>query len=317
MILLDRRSRLYWTQLRSPIINIFSGRLSSSCQKIKENSGGEKLRNNLLFTQKNNSDVRNSISMPTLHHSHPIPVKLQRFWCGDIPFIAYQFPNGEIAMSQTQSLPAFSTAIGKIASDFISANCLPTVKAILPNRASATLYPLPTVTALWSHFLSIDPVFPRNSLLKEFLSGTPIVEDSSLVVMDFNKVKVDLVTATLAENIDLQIGRFLLSVLLYEDTIYISDNEGLSVINAPNCWIAEINPAQKKARILKKNGFSFQEKILFYQKNNLFQSRARIWSDWVILWEYFAGKGNTKALSLLRHLATHGLKNSVTGCNRE
>jgi hypothetical protein len=254
--------------------------------------------------------------MPTLHHSHPTPVKLQRFWCGDIPFIAYQFPNKEIAMSQTQSLPAFSTAISKIASDFISNHRLPTVKAILPNRANTTLYPLTTVIALWNHFLSIDPFFSRNRLLKEFLSGTPILENSNFVLMESSNLKVDLIPATLVEVINVQIGSFLLSVFLEEDTIYISDKEGLSVINAPTCWIYELNPAQKKARILKSKGFSFQDKILFYQKNHIFQSRARIWSDWVILWEYFAGKGNTKALSLLRHLATQGLENNVTKCNR-
>lgn len=250
--------------------------------------------------------------MPNLHHSHPTPVKLQRFCCGDIPFIAYLFPNGEIAMSQTQSLPAFTTAISKIASDFVRDNCLPTVKAILPNRTSTTLYPLPTVVALWNHFLSIEPLFSRNRLLKEFLAGTPILENSNSVLIESNKVKVDLVPATLAEIIDLQVDRFLLSVLLDENNIYISDNQGLSVINAPTCWIAELNPAQKKARILKSKGFSFEDKIVFYQKNHVFQSRARIWSDWVILWEYFAGKGNTKALELLRHLATQGLENNVT-----
>ena len=299
--------------LRLKLIRIFCGFLSSSYQK-KRNSGVKKYLKIYYLRKKNNSDVRNSIYMPILHHS---PVKLQRFWCGDIPFIAYQFTNGEIAMSQTQSLPAFSTAIGKIASDFISANCLPTVKAILPNRVNATLYPLPTVTALWSHFLTIDPLFSRNRLLKEFLAGTPILEDSNFVMMESSNLKVDLIPATLVEIINLQIGSFLLSVFLEEDKIYISDNEGLSVINAPTCWIAELNPAQKKARILKSKGFSFQDKILFYQKNHVFQSRARIWSDWLILWEYFAGKGNTKALLLLRHLATHGLENRVNKCNRE
>lgn len=251
--------------------------------------------------------------MPTIH---PAPVKLQRFWCGDIPFVAYQFSNGEIAMSQAQSLPAFSTVVSKIASAFISENHLPTVKAILPNRARTTLYPLPTVTALWSHFLTIEPLFPRNRLLQEFLAGTPIFEDSSVVLMDSNPVKVDRIPTRLAERINLQIGSFSLPALLYKDTLYISDNEGLSVINAPTCWIVELNPAQKKTRILKRKGFSFKEEILVYQKRSLFQDRARIWSDWVIIWEYFARKGNTKALLLLRYLATLGLENSVSKFNQ-
>jgi hypothetical protein len=62
-----------------------------------------------------------------------VAVKLRRFWCGEIPFIAYQLPNGEIAMSQTQSLPNESKAIVKIAADFISTNKLKTIRATLPN----------------------------------------------------------------------------------------------------------------------------------------------------------------------------------------
>lgn len=243
----------------------------------------------------------------------PTPVKLRRFWCGEIPFLAYQFPNGEIAMSQTQSLPSFSTVFNRIADNFISANGLSTVKATLPNHAIATLYPLPTVMALWNHLLDIGKPLERKELLNAFKAGMPILEDSALLLMKPNdfRVRVEQAPSTLAQAIKLQIEKFSLSILLHSETIYISDDEGLSVIGVPITWLIELNLAQKKARTLKSSGFSFKEELLFYQDVCLFQVKARLWEDWLILWEYFAGKGNTRSLLLLRYLAAQGLERRV------
>lgn len=241
------------------------------------------------------------------------PVKLRRFWCDEIPFLAYQFPNGQIAMNQTQSLPTISKSLSNIAEDFIASNHLLTVNATLPNQAIVVLYPLPTVMALWSHLLSINKLPNRQELLKALLAGIPVLEDSELLPITSSdlKVKVDQAPATLARSIKLQAEDFLLSVWLYQDIFYISDIEGLLLINVPAIWLTELNPAQKKARTLKRNGFSFKEETIFYQEIDIFQVKARVWLDWIIIWGYFAGKGNTKALSLLRYLAIQGLGNRI------
>jgi hypothetical protein len=216
-------------------------------------------------------------------------------------------------MSQTQLLPAFSTVLSKIADNLISYNHLPVVEAILPNHSHAILYPLPTVVALWSHLLSVSKLPDRKDLLMALKAGTSILEDSKLMPIEPNtsKVTTELTPTTLAKTINLPIENFLIPVLLYDNTIYISDNEGLSIINASTRWLVEINSAQKKARALRSSGFSFKEEILFYRKSKIFQTKARIWSDWIILWGYFAGKGNTKAVSLLQDLAIQGLENRI------
>jgi len=248
------------------------------------------------------------------HLSQREPVRLRRFWCGDIPFVAYQFNTGEIAMSQTQFLPAFSTVLSKITDNFISNNHLPVVEAILPNHSHAILYPLPTVVALWSHLLSLSKLPDRKELLMALKAGTSVLEDSKLMPIEPNpsKLTTELTPTTLAKTINLPLENFLIPVLLYDNTIYIADNEGLSVINASPSWLVEINSAQKKARVFRSNGFSFKEEILVYRKNKIFQTKARIWSDWIILWGYFAGKGNTKAVSLLQNLAIQGLENRIS-----
>lgn len=153
----------------------------------------------------------------------------------------------------------------------------------------------------------------RKELRKALLTGILVLEDTELLPIMSNelKVKVEQSPATLARSINLQVEDFLFTVLLYRDIFYISDNEGLLLINVPAIWLTELNSAQKKAQALKRNGFSFQEETIFYQNNDIFQVKARVWSDWIIIWEYFAKKGNTKALSLLRHLAVQGFKNRI------
>lgn len=243
---------------------------------------------------------------------HKATVKLQRFWCGNIPFVAYELPSGEIAMSATQSLPAYSRVLAKIATNLIAENHLPAITAILPNHSTLTLHPLvPTVIALWSHFKHIGKLpSERKKLLNELLAETPILKESQLLLSKAKDFRIEVAQSpiTLAKILKLEIEAFSLQAFLFEDNIYIPDSSGLSIINAPISWIIELNPAQKKARILKKNGFSFKEQILFFQENSLFQICARTWSDWLILWEYFARNGNSKAFAVLRYLASRGLQ---------
>jgi len=248
--------------------------------------------------------------LPHQHLPHPTG-KLKRFWCGDIPFTAYQLNTGEIAMSQAQSLPSYGTVISRIAANFIKENHLPTIPAILPNQSLTTLYPLiPTVSALWNYFESQGKLNEQKKLLKGLLAETPILQDSDILLekTSYFRIQVASAATTLAQVTTLEIQELSLSALLYEGNLYISDPEGLSIINVPLSWIIELNPAQKKTRYLKSKGFSFQEEILFYRENHLFQIRARTWSDWLIVWEYFASKGNNKALLLLRYLAGQSLE---------
>ena len=245
----------------------------------------------------------------------PIPVKLQHFYCGSIPFLGYQLPTNEIAMTKSQALPSNGKIVDTVARNFVVERDLPTIKAKLPNHSIVVAYPLnPTVTELWK-YLDSYLTDKQKQLLNALLAGNPIVEESWIINPE-NQGELRIETEAhlsvkLAKSWDFQAGRFIISVLEQEGNLYISDYQALSLIGVPANWLVEINPAQKKAQLLKQNGFSFKEETLFYQETDLFQVRARIWSDWLAVWEYFAAKGNRKALTLLKTLAMQGLGNKL------
>lgn len=249
--------------------------------------------------------------LSSLHR--PIPVKLRRFWCNEIPFLAYQLPAGEIAMSEVQLLPVSSLVLSEIICNYICKNHLQVIRAILPNHARANIYPLSTIISIWNYLLSLDKIPHRQELLTAFMEGKPILENSCFLPTRLRDIRIEpeSAPAVLAKSINLQIDNFSLCILCYKDIFYISDTEGLSIINVPLTWIIELNPAEKKARTIKRNGFSFKEETLFYEKNDVFKARARVWSDWLIIWGYFASKGNTKALLLLRVFAKQGIEQQL------
>jgi len=218
-------------------------------------------------------------------------------------------------MTKSQALPSHGKIVDTVARNFIVERELPTIKAKLPNHSIVVAYPLnPTVTELWK-YLDSYLTDKQKQLLNALLAGNPIVEESWIINPE-NQGELRIETEAhlsvkLAKNWDFQAGRFIISVLEQEGNLYISDYQALSLIEVPANWLVEINPGQKKAQLLKQNGFSFKEETLFYQEIDLFQVRARIWSDWVAVWEYFAAKGNRKALTLLKTLAMQGLGNKL------
>jgi hypothetical protein len=188
-------------------------------------------------------------------------------------------------------------------------NRFPWIRATLPNRTETVLYPLSTITALWNHLHNMGELPFREKLLFALEAGIPVKEDPDQVG-DF-VVRVETAPLGLAKVFLVQVEKFSLRVLLHKGKIFIPDHEALTVINAPLSWLIEINPAQKKARILKQKGFSYNEELLYFQDRVVFQVKTHSLSDWLVVWEYFASKGNTKALSLLRHLALEGLARQV------
>lgn len=249
------------------------------------------------------------------------PVKLQRFWCRDVPFFAYQLSTGEIVMSKTQFLPNITKTLSQIVLDYISENNLPTRQGTIPNNQMVSLYPLPTVVEVLKYLHERSLLTGQKDLLAALLSGTAILEDSDLLLMTNADLRTRIEpapsTLPLAKVIKFQIDKLSLSVCIGKnEEIYVSDSEGLSVINVTLSWLIELNPGQKKALILKRNGFSFKEETLFYQdiddvRASIFKTKGRSWSDWLVVWEYFASKGNSKALSLLRNLAGQSIEQRI------
>jgi hypothetical protein len=112
-----------------------------------------------------------------------------------------------------------------------------------------------------------------------------------------------------AEFVPIEIGRFKLNTLKHENTIYIPTNEGLKTIGVNINWIASQRKFGRRCPLFRR-GFSFQEKLLCYPMGDdgrFFFAGSYTWSDWLIVWEYFAAQGNSKAASILKSLAEYGL----------
>ena len=110
------------------------------------------------------------------------------------------------------------------------------------------------------------------------------------------------------ETFNLKIGNFNLCGLRFNEEAFITESVGLQVIGVRPDWLKNLDLTHKKKRLLKEKGFSFQTEHFYYGLEHNASGIVRPWNDWPIVWEYFCNKGNVKAASLLRHLATHALE---------
>jgi hypothetical protein len=119
-----------------------------------------------------------------------------------------------------------------------------------------------------------------------------------------------------AELIQVEVNKFKFFVLKHENQIFIPTHEGLRLIGVDVSWISAMG--EKRKKVLKKRQFSFNEKLICYQtyqtdlnRINFFFAGSYSWSDWLILWSYFASYRNTKAIQVLRYLAEQGLEHYI------
>lgn len=97
---------------------------------------------------------------------------------------------------------------------------------------------------------------------------------------------------------------FLIHVLRTKDGIFLTEEEGLGVVGTHLDWMKEIKSSKRKMMYLRRKGFSQIQKIYYAPESRTILVTARPWGDWLIIWEYLAYMKNTKALLLLRLLAS-------------
>ncbi|MBE9128594.1 MULTISPECIES: hypothetical protein [unclassified Coleofasciculus] len=109
--------------------------------------------------------------------------------------------------------------------------------------------------------------------------------------------------------IELKVGK-VLKIILFEKNYYITNFEGLKVIETSLNWLQDISP--RKLRSLKKFGFTGESKFIIYKnKIGYFKKEARSFEEWVAVWTYFASMGNTKAAEILRLLTLKNLGDRI------
>jgi len=116
-----------------------------------------------------------------------------------------------------------------------------------------------------------------------------------------------------AEPILLRLGQTTIHLLIYGRQLYIPTHEGLRLIGVEPNWL-NVPEKSKRERILKSLKFSFKETLLCYQVGNPEQYvfvEAYSYQDWLIVWGYFAAKGNSRAMPILRWLAQFWMEQHV------
>lgn len=247
--------------------------------------------------------AQSSVSTPT--------VKLKRFWCNNISFLAYQLRNGQIVLSESQMVPQANRDIKKFVKSFISENKLGTLSVTLPNRSTSTVYPLSTVTAVWSNLNSTEQLPLREKkLLASFLSEQPIEDKKTLSdeVAGCINSKTEVTNADLrlvASVVKIKLTKTTqINVLVLYNSYYIEIYEGFQQLGTQPTWLEELHDSERRKKTLRQKGFSGEIKTIDYQdKNKVWRVQALSILDWISIWTYFAAKGNTKAIELLQSLA--------------
>jgi len=108
------------------------------------------------------------------------------------------------------------------------------------------------------------------------------------------------------ETFTLKIDNFSFCGLRFHEEVFITESVGLQVIGVRPDWLRNLDLTHR--HLLKEKGFSFETEHFYYGLEHNDSGIVRPWSDWPIVWEYFCNKGNAKAASLLRHLATYALE---------
>ena len=113
-----------------------------------------------------------------------------------------------------------------------------------------------------------------------------------------------------ARSILIHFSKFKFHLVTYENEMYVTVNEGLRLIDVDINWLSAAK-VYRRYKTLRSQGFSFKEKLFCCQIENsekfLFVT-AYPYKDWLRVWSYFAKRGNTKAIAVLRGLAQYGLE---------
>lgn len=127
-----------------------------------------------------------------------------------------------------------------------------------------------------------------------------------------NMFASNLLTNVPSELIQIKTAQFNLLMIKHGKQVLVSSGEGLRAIGVDINWISAMG--EKRKRILINRGFSFQEILICYEykldngDNKFVFSGSYPWSDWMIVWSYFAARGNIRAVSLLSLFAAKSVE---------
>lgn len=104
----------------------------------------------------------------------------------------------------------------------------------------------------------------------------------------------------------------ILKVFLLKGNYYVSDTEGLKIVNAASDWLTYLQDTTRTLRYLRFFGFTGKTETVIYQNElGYFTAQVRPFKEWASIWTLFATRRNTKAAKLLYLLAIQGISDRI------
>ncbi len=233
---------------------------------------------------------------------------------------AYQLPNGEFVMSDRQmALPMRRTR--KKAKDFLQLHQLPSTRIQVLNRQVIVAYPLPSVAAYWQYLVEYNLIPPNLYYSINWQELIASITDTSLLRLKIDAKPTKTASSTwfppsnpIATPVVFKLeNKVFLEVLALPNSEYrISIESGLSLIGLPINWLLQLPLSPRKRKKLEKQGFCGATKQCEIQTQEGVQMVDTLSiKDWLIIWEFFACRGNSKAAAILRACAEENIPTRV------
>lgn len=232
----------------------------------------------------------------------------QQFSC-----VAYKLPSGDLVMSERQMAQAVGKSISS-AKSFTKKHNLTAIQVKLLNTQVISVYPFSTVIDYWQ-YLTQSGLITSNCkcrvCLKELvISFKPNAYNASGKSYSQNNEATFPVTLPLENKASLEV------IPLPDSEIRISLTSGLGIVGHTVEWISALALTPKKLHKLQNKGFTGRTircKVHINNEETLVDTLGI--RDWLIIWEFFATRGNTKAGEVLRACAEENVAHRVEKVN--
>ncbi len=233
---------------------------------------------------------------------------------------AYLLPNGEFVMSDRQmALPMGQTR--KKARIFLELHQLPSISIQVANRQIIVAYPLSSVAVYWQHLVKYNLIPPhfQFSINWHDLLTSLTDKNSKPLSSDVKPTKTTSETKFPPNNPTANPVVFKLENKVFLEVLTLPNSEyrirmesGLSLIGLPINWLLQLPWCPIKLKKLEKQGFSGTTKQCKIQTQEGVQTVDTLSiKDWLIIWEFFACRGNSKAAAILRACAEENIPTRV------
>ncbi|MBF2018458.1 MAG: hypothetical protein IGS23_25330 [Rivularia sp. T60_A2020_040] len=262
--------------------------------------------------QKQTANSRDCAKTISLNYNLKIPKTTVSIWrWKQNSWAAYQLPDGTKVMSARQAARLVGQPNTDVI-DFMQSNNLETINVIIPSKVFINAITLSSIAIYLRHLLEenklqrnrlslcreeweelIDAL--ANPLSEEYLTPNPCFFISNCPPVKANATQIQLEDNVTLEVLVLQTGEY-----------RISCTEGLHCIQANPEWLMNTSP--KKAKVFSKMKLSHQTvECRFVTEQGIRQAYTFGCNDWLSIWEYFAKKGNKRAITVLKACAKENI----------